>query len=385
MNTRLASRLTFISTLLFFVGFYALLVPLPRYLAGVGLQDWQIGLVLGAFGIASLFGRPWAGLAADWLGRRSVMVAGVAAFIAGVIGVLLTTNVLLLMGARTLQALGYVALTTAATARIADLTPPAQRGAAIARFGIAANLAMVTTPAVIDLSLDWLGLWGALTVAICVALMSGVLALLVTDQARPQVDSAGQRLWTLPRPILRPWLAAVMLGVGFGVWLQYLPLLTERRQVEPTGVLYALYGIAIILTRLITGPLQDKGKDRLLLMVGFTAMLAGLCLFAFTGRMTTYAPAVILIAISGGILHPLLMTQHVTLMPDAMRGRAVSTFYLGFDLGNGLGVWLLGFALQGWGFTALFGLAALSALTGLAISQRQPKFAPQSAPGSFDG
>ncbi len=371
MSARLASRLTFASTLLFFVAFYALLVPLPRYLAGAGLQDWQIGLVLGAFGVAALFGRPWAGLAADWLGRRKVMAAGAAVFIVGVIGILLTTNVAFLMGARALQALGYVALTTAATARIADLTPPGQRGAAIARFGIAANLAMVTTPAIIDLCLDWLGLLGALAVAVLFAAISGALALVVRDRTQPKVEGSTHRLWSLPGPIMRPWLAAVMLGVGFGVWLQYLPLLTERRQAGPTGLLYALYGVAIILTRLATGPLQDKGRDRTLLAVGFAAMLIGLCLFAFTARMTTYIPATMLIAVGGGILHPLLMAQHVTLMPDEMRGRAVSTFYLGFDLGNGLGVWVLGFALQGWGFSALFGLAALAALAGLAISRRQ--------------
>ena len=40
------------------------------------------------------------------------------------------------------------------------------------------------------------------------------------------------------------------------------------------------------------------------------------------------------------------MALHVRSTPPTLRGRAVSTFYLGFDLGNGLGVWVLGFALQ---------------------------------------
>lgn len=372
MRDRFAFRLTFAATLLFFVAFYALLVPLPRFLGQIGLEDWQIGLVLGAFGVAALIGRPWAGLAADWLGRRGVMAAGVAAFIVGVVGIFFTASVLALMALRTLQALGYVAVTTAATARITDLTPPERRGATIARFGIAANLAMVTTPALIDLSLSQLGLVGAMGVAIFFAVISGALALVVKDHSQPKSEHYVQRLWVLPRPILRPWLAAVMMGVGFGVWLQYLPLLTGRRSVEPTGALYALYGVAIILTRLATGPWQDSGKDRTLLTGGFIAMFMGLGLFAFTAQFPPYLLATMLIAVSGGILHPLLMAQHVTYMPNEMRGRAVSTFYLGFDLGNGLGVWVLGFALQAWGFTALFALAALSALAGLGIGGRAP-------------
>ena len=74
-----------------------------------------------------------------------------------------------------------------------------------------------------------------------------------------------------------------------------------------------------------------------------------------------------LIAASCGILHPLLMAMHVRLMPEEMRGRAVATFYLGFDLGNGLGTWLLGFVLDSWGLTALFVGAAISALIGLLL------------------
>ena len=36
-----------VATVVFFAGFYTLLVPLPRYLEAVGLPDWQIGLILG--------------------------------------------------------------------------------------------------------------------------------------------------------------------------------------------------------------------------------------------------------------------------------------------------------------------------------------------------
>ena len=81
----------FSATLLFFVGFYMLLVPLPPYLVDLGLADWQVGLVLGSFGMAALVGRPLAGLASDRLGRRTVMIAGVLIFAAGVVAILLTT------------------------------------------------------------------------------------------------------------------------------------------------------------------------------------------------------------------------------------------------------------------------------------------------------
>ena len=166
-------------------------------------------------------------------------------------------------------------------------------------------------------------------------------------------------------PDLAPWLLTALLGVAFGAWLSYLPLLGERRGVEPVGILYGCYGVAIIVTRLVTSRWQDRGHDRALLTSGFAATMTGLALFAFTASLGAYIPATMLVAAGGGILHPLLMAEHVERMPTAMRGRAVSTFYLAFDLGNGLGVWVLGFALQWWGLTALFAGAAGAALAGM--------------------
>src|SRR5579864_4570734 len=98
--------LAWFATLTFFGGFYALLVPLPRYLLAIGLPDWQIGLVLGTFGIASLLGRPLAGIATDRFGSRPVLLSGAASLAVGALGVPATTNLPLLLALRLLQAAG---------------------------------------------------------------------------------------------------------------------------------------------------------------------------------------------------------------------------------------------------------------------------------------
>ena len=75
------------ATLLFFAAFYTLLIPFPLYLSTVGLPDWQIAVVMGALGIASLIVRPLAGVFSDTLGRRNVMLIGTGALVAGSVAV----------------------------------------------------------------------------------------------------------------------------------------------------------------------------------------------------------------------------------------------------------------------------------------------------------
>src|SRR5260370_15509947 len=133
--------LAWVATVTFFVGFYALLVPLPRYLSAVGLEDWQIGFVLGAFGVASLVGRPIAGVASDRFGSRQVMLVGAVSLAVGALGVAATTSVIVLFFLRVLQALGYVAFTTAGTALVVSLVAPEDRARRLAVFCAAANCA----------------------------------------------------------------------------------------------------------------------------------------------------------------------------------------------------------------------------------------------------
>ena len=123
-------------------------------------------------------------------------------------------------------------------------------------------------------------------------------------------------------------------------------------------------------------------RDHALLVIGFALFAGGLGLFAATATLPAYLLATAPVAAGGGILHPLLMAMHVRSTPPTLRGRAVSTFYLGFDLGNGLGVWVLGFALQWWGLSALFGLAMVSSLIGLLfVARRGEQWAAPGAPG----
>ncbi len=133
---------TWFSALLFFAAFYILLVPLPLYLAQIRLPDWQIGVILGAFGIASLVGRPLTGLLTDRWGYRIVILAGTLSLAVGAAGVPMTASPAAQFLLRILQAGGYIAFTTAATALIADLAPKDRQGAAMAIFGMAANVAM---------------------------------------------------------------------------------------------------------------------------------------------------------------------------------------------------------------------------------------------------
>lgn len=335
-----AYRAAWTATLLFFGGFYALLVPLPRYLTAQGFQDGQIGLILGAFGVASLIGRPLAGLATDRYGARAVMRFGAIALTLGALAVPLTVSLPGLFGLRILQAVGYVAFTTAGTALVVALVDPAERGRRVALFGAAANVAITATPALVTLLLDVAPLGAGFLLGGLLALVSGSLTLRLP---RASVTTAPFTL-ALPRRLWVPMLVSALLGGAFVGFFQFAPILADRRGTVSPGHLYLIYGLAIIGTRVVGGHLIDR-----------------------YGAGPVVALACALIAAGGGMFHPALIAHHAALLPGAP-GRATAAFYLAFDLGIGGGSWVCGLALEAAGLPGLFSIAAAMAALALPMS-----------------
>lgn len=360
-------RITWLSTFLFFVAFYGLIVPLPRYLTGIGFADWQVGLVLGATGVASLLMRPISGILTDRLGYRRMLLFGALSLIVGAIGVVLTTWLPLLFLLRILQALGYVIFTTAGNALVGQLASPEERSTKIAYFGLAANFAIAMTPGITEALLPRIGLNTSFWIVGSIAATAGILSRLLRfapqkeGQQAPQVKLS--EFWKFPRQLWTSMFVAALFGVGFGAYFQFFAILLERREIAAAPV-FAAYGISIIVTRLLLGRYLDRiGLARVLIGAALT-MAIGLIMAAFGDTLPLLVASAALIAAGGGFFHPMLIAHHVTLLPDRP-GWAVACFYFGFDAGIGVGAWLLGFVLDISGLTALYLVATVVTLATL--------------------
>ncbi len=364
-NSQRDYKIAWVATFLFFMAYYALIVPLPRYLGAIGLPDWQVGLVLGATAIASLITRPISGVLTDRFGHKRMLLFGAISLTIGAIGVVMTIQIALLFLLRILQALGYVIFTTAGNALVGQLATPAERSQKIAYFGLAANFAMTMTPGAMDTILPWIGLLTAFWLGVGLAGGAGNMpgASPPPPPPPPPPRLALAEFWRFPRQLwLSIWVSALF-GAGFGAYFQYFTILLERRLISSVAV-FATYGLSIIATRLLFGRYLDRLGFGRVLAAAALIMAAGLVVAAFGFSLPMLILAAALIAAGGGFFHPMLIAHHVTMLPSRP-GWAVACFYFGFDVGIGGGAWILGAALDLSGLTALYLVAALLTLSTL--------------------
>ncbi|WP_042421237.1 DHA2 family efflux MFS transporter permease subunit [Streptacidiphilus anmyonensis] len=223
-------------------------VALPQIRSGVGLSDSGTTWVVNAYGLA--FGALLlaGGRAADLLGRRRVLLAGLAVFAASSLAAGLASASAVLIAARAVQGLGAAAIAPAALALVMDLFPPGPgRGKALGVWGAvsgAGGAAGVLLGGVLTQAWGWPWIFYAVAVG-ALLVLAAVLAVVPKQQPRAsgRFDLLGTAtvtvaltalVWSLTTARGTGWTDPSVLG-GFAVAAALLTafVLVERRHPNP--------------------------------------------------------------------------------------------------------------------------------------------------------
>jgi len=118
-----------------YVGYGAFLGFFPPYAQGIGLNDAQISLVLGAQLATTMVAKPLAGWLSDRVGRKPMILAGLFLCALMLPAVPALTSIWLLFLVSALFGLGVAIVTPSTTALVADLVKAGRMGSAMGVFG----------------------------------------------------------------------------------------------------------------------------------------------------------------------------------------------------------------------------------------------------------
>ena len=118
-----------------YVGYGAFLGFFPTYGTGIGLNDAQIALVMGAQLGTTMLAKPLSGRLSDRLGRKPMILAGLFLCAATLPLIPTLTSLWLLFPVSALFGLGVAIVTPSTTALVADLVKAGRMGSAMGVFG----------------------------------------------------------------------------------------------------------------------------------------------------------------------------------------------------------------------------------------------------------
>ena len=378
------------ATLLLFFSFQALFSTLPLYVAAIGGSPADNGLASWAFALTALLTRPLAGSLADRWDRKPLLVVGALVFGSGPLLYRLATDVPSLLVARAIHGVGMGLFTTTYQAFIADLLEPGGYGEGLGLANTASVATMVVAPLFGEQMVRAFG-FGALFLALgavgglgsAVALVlpgrrraDGARALLSADghtggEDRSSAASPAGRVGLLQawrQPGVR-WgtLGMALLGVPFGVFIIFVPLLADARGLGGSGWIFCAYALASLFAQPMAGRIADRWGTRRTALVGLAFVgLAAAGLAVGASEWGLIALAVFFGAGYGAARAGLDACVQESVEP-ALRGCGAAIEYTAHDLLIGLGSWGLGWLAGRAGYGVMYGVVGGITLLGLVL------------------
>ena len=383
-----------IAVLVFFVAGGILIPVTPLYTREVLLGDRiAIGVVAGAFAIASLLLRPFSGRLSDQRGRRVALLLGAAISVVAAVGHLAATTLPILIVMRVLLGAGEALFFVAGLAASTDLAPPNRRGEAISLVSLSLYLGIAIGPLVGELLLassGYAAVW-ILTAALYVASVGLSWIVPETLERSPDHDAevpagapggsaGGPRKHRLihPRGVV-PGLLALCGVWGMGPFFTFVPLLVDDLGLGTSAPYLGAFAIVVVVLRFFGARLPDQlGAARLtgtaLVATAIGLLLSGLAV----ARIIPVGEGLMLgtMVFAGGVAFtmPAILAMAVVGVALDERGAVVGTAGLFVDAAFGLSPAVLGFVATLTDYPATFLLSAVIAAIGAAyLLRRRPR------------
>jgi MFS family permease len=351
---------------------------LPMFMATVlGASAFSIGLIEGLAEATALIVKIFSGVLSDYLGRRKPLaLLGYAMGACSKPLFALAPGLGWVVTARLVDRVGKGIRGAPRDALVADITPPALRGAA---FGLRQSLDTVGAFLGPLLAVGLMLLWADdFRAVFWVAVIPGLLAVAVLALGVREPAPSAAPGTPRTNPIQRAQLAR--LGAGYWWVVAVGAVFTLARFSEAFLVLRAQQsGIAMALVPLVMvamnavyaasaypfGALSDRISHRTLLGVGLVVLIAADAVLASSGHWAAVLGGVALWGLHMGITQGLLATMVADTAPADLRGTAFG----GFNLVSGLALLVAsvtaGLLWDRYGAPATF--AAGAAFSGLAL------------------
>ncbi len=360
--------LLWLSAFAFFLSFLLLLSALPLFARrSLGASDAAIGVIMASFAVTSLLLRPVAGWGADRYGRRPFMLAGALTFAVASVAYGWAGGAVGLVLVRLLHGAGMGLYPTAASAMVADLTPPDRRGEILGLYGASGSLALAVGPIVGIAVVNRVGFAPLFWIAGAVAAISTLLIVPARETLVQRRRAAFSAADVMCSAALVPSLIVMCMTVTYGTQVAFLPLYADSHGIN-VGVFFLVFALLTTVVRGPAGRLSDRHGRAPVAAIGLLLAAAALVVLALSETIVGLGLAGAIYGIAYGVAQPALIAWAVDAAQEGERGRAVATYYAAFEIGIAIGATSSGLAVARWGVAATFLAAAVVAMAGAALA-----------------
>lgn len=343
--------------------YYLLLVTIAAYAKSEYNASTSVaGLVSSIFIIGSLIGRLFSGRLIGSLGSKKILWIGIVSFLFTSCLYFIHAGLGVLIITRLLQGVAVGIVGTASGTIIAQIVPQTRKGEGIGYFSLSNILATAIGPFIgimmmkMDNGYNYMFalniIFSIVSICIILAVKFEVPIIKATHSEAAKENSLLSKFVEIRAiPIS---FVALLTGFAYSGVMSFLSFYAEEiNLVKASGYFFLVYAIIVICSRPFTGKIFDNRGANIIVYPCLILFAIGMILFseATAGWMLLVSAA--LMGLGYGNFNSIAQSVAVKVTPSHRLGLATSTYFIMYDLGLGVGPYLLGFFVDD-GYRAIF-------------------------------
>lgn len=332
---------------------------LPIYYHGLGMDDHQVGLAVGAFSVGAVLFRLFSGKAADRYGGTRIIAGGIILSIISIASYAFSDSMLSASISRFFHGVGIsfyssAALTLASLIHEERYTTEAMASYTLfAMFGVGFANASATA----------LYQFGSLPLVLAVGVGATILSLVLYPKkpvlhVRPVAEATLPIGRVISNPgVLVPSISLLATNICFGSAMTFMPLLMLSRGITEISLYYIAYAVTVIGSRFWVSHLCSRYTPKKVVFVILLVFAASMLYAGFSASKLAVIACGAGVGIGYGLAFPSLATIITANTQAANRGTAFGFYTSAVDIGIGIGSIGMGFVAEYGGYPMVFMIA----------------------------
>lgn len=350
-----------------FLIYYCFVVITAKFATSeLGASPAQAGFAAGIYIIGTLIARLYIGKKLELIGRKQMLRFGAIIYLITTIAYLISTNIIILDTVRFLNGFAYGTISTAANAIVTAYIPESRNGEGINYYGLSTSLAAAIGPFIGILLLPIVGFKSVIILAIVLSVLVTVACYLFPVQNIELTDDHKKLLnsWSLNTfieyKVLFISIVAFLIGLSYSSVLGFLSIYADNLGLSTAGAFFfVVYALIITLTRPFAGQIFDAKGENAVMYPSFIFLAIGLLTLSYTTTSFMLLLSGALIGLGYGTFMSNGQAVCLKLVESSKVSIALSTYFIGLDLGLGFGPYALGTVHSFLSYSGIYVLCAV--------------------------
>lgn len=322
------------------LGFSMIASLISSYAVSLGAGLSAAGVLAGIFSLAALLIRPLGGYATDILSKKNMCVFSTILICFAMIGYALSPGIKTMFAIRILHGVAFGISGTANMALVCECIPKKRLAEGLGYYGLGQVLSQIIGPNIGIAIKNHLGYEVLFFIIATMTVFAIVVLLFVTNGSEKNEKKSDVKFSfrdLVAKECIVYALVAGMFSLGNGIVNSFLVLVGEERNIVGIALFFSVNAGVLFLLRLVVGKVVDRKSLTFIVNVSLVTSAISMMMVGKGTVLWVILLAAILKAIGQGSGQISLQSACIKRVDASKVGIATSTYYIGADIGQGLG------------------------------------------------